>query len=236
MIRQLFKNQAYYELISELKRRSIAGETTYLLSLIYRYLGMFKEEKNLVDKNSEILDSRYLEHRKKWYKKPILEQMEERPNPGLPRNLDFIPKPEILEKTCLVLMSSSKYYMSLVGQIMSIKATQTYKDIPIFIFDMGLSSSEKNQLSQLFSINENMIKKAKWDWEVITVGQKLKPDRVDNQNWGNDYYFPSLVGATWSQRYVPELYFPGYRYYFQLEADGWVQNESCFGFLAKQRY
>ena len=194
-------------------------QSYYLLSLLYRQLDSFIEERELVNR-ALLLDNnwQYMIDRKKWHELPDSRKMTARPPLRLERNAVDIPKPGTRETMCFVTGGDSHYYPVMRECVESIKATELYNNVPIYIIDCGLEDEERASLSKLLA--GGAIKKSGWliDFKEFHVLDKITGE-------------PRCVTA------VPDIYqliankaflnkiFPGHDYYFWINANSWVQDE-----------
>ena len=108
-----------------------------------------------------------------------------------------------MKKNTIISLADSNYFELLKELIESIKRFEQSKDIAICILDAGLSSDQKNYLSN--EVDE--IKEAKWDIEVSKI-------KVRGKDW---------LKSQVSRAFIPK-YFPGYKKYLWIDADAWVNS------------
>ena len=86
----------------------------------------------------------------------------------------------------------------------SLKATRLYRDTPVNIIDCGLSNEERGYLSDALQVQE--IRPPIWD----------PPLALEET--------PSGLEAMAVRAFLP-MNFPGFSYYFWIDADAWIQDE-----------
>ena len=186
----------------------------------YRTQQRFDQEyKLLLQEQKNFPNDPYINERLEWHKKPIFhrnpEQSQSQPRPAihLPRIPGFIPTDETLSKLCFVTgVSSNHPYFELAIQLLeSIKATLYYKSIPIKILDCGLTLEDATYLTQRFNAE---VKDPGWD-----VSESLL--RVKSSYWKIP---ASGYKGIISRPYIHK-HFPGFEYYYWMDADTWIQSE-----------
>lgn len=203
LARQLLKDQELAVAKQMLAKESADPEALYLLSLLHRYDDEYDLEKTVVDKALEIDGSNaYMRERLSWHDLPIFDRVVPRQPLHLPRDPKTIPSTEVLENMCFVTGADSKYFQLMVECIESIKATRLYKNVPICVLDCGLTDEDKDYL-----VKELHIKDIK---DMATVCPEIQDGFLKNI-----FMRPRL-----------DKLFPGYRYYFFIDADAWVYNEN----------
>jgi len=177
----------------------------YIHSLIYRLQDKYEEERALLNavRPSEI-GNPYFNERLQWHDLTMREKCEGRPSLRLPIDPARGPLQSTVDKLCFVSAGDSRYFDLLVELLESLKATRIYKDTPINVIDCGLSEGEKRYLSGNFQVRE--IKPPTWDLPV-RLGE-----------------IPAELEAMAVRAFLP-MNFPGYEYYFWIDADAWIQDE-----------
>lgn len=108
-------------------------------------------------------------------------------------------------KTTIVTAADSKFYYLLKGLILSLKAFEMSRDLPVTVLSIGLSGEEKAWLegkgAQLVEVREERVPQRNDGRPVLSVAQRKRP------------FLPKLV--------------PGYDLYLWMDADLWVQNCSA---------
>ncbi len=179
-------------------------EALYLLSLLYRYDDEYDKERAVVEKSLALdADQNYMKDRLKWHNLPIFDRVVPRKPLHLPRDPDTTPSAEVLENMCFVTGADSKYFELMVECIESIKATRLYKDVPICVLDCGLTDEEKHYLIEKLSVKE--------------IKDPKKSSYISELLLG--------INISLTARTILHHIFPGYQYYFYVDADAWVQDE-----------
>ena len=114
---------------------------------------------------------------------------------------------------CFVTGTSSNppYFDLSIQMIESLKATRWYYNVPIKVFDCGLTIEDANYLRSRFGCE---VKDPGWDIEERHINKNL---------WGhNPNAFKGILARCFLQRHFPE-----YRYYFWIDADIWIQDENA---------
>jgi len=207
ILKQLIKSGLYEETINLLLEQN---EDLYLGSLLCRFLDKYDLERKFLQQADGQVDYQYLEERLIWHKKPMFDPdlSNSRVVPRSPllvsRKSDSIPKPEVLERLCFVsgCDSHERYFELLVELVESLKGTALYKDIPFYVLDLGLTDRQKHILS---GISQGIVVP---NWDFIFTPEP-----------------PSHRKCIIARAFL-ENYFPGYEYYFWLDADSWVQSET----------
>lgn len=203
LAKQLLRDGEYVIAKQMLEKEITDLEALYLLSLLYRYDDEYDQEKAVIDKALKIdSNNTYLQERKAWNSLSDFDRVVPRQPLHLPRDPKTIPSAEVLENLCFVTGADSKYFQLMVECIESIKATQLYKDVPICVLDCGLTEDEKEYLTT--ELNIQNIK------DMATVCPEIQ-----NGFLKNIFMRPQL-----------DKLFPGYRYYFFIDADAWIYNEN----------
>lgn len=178
----------------------------YLLSLLYRHDDAYDRELEVVKRSLETDGSdSYMRARLAWHDLPLFDRVVPRKPLDLPRDPAATPTPEMLDQLCFVTTGGSDepFRQLLVELLESLEATRLYRDVPVYIFDAGLSDDDKHFLMGRFSqIRE--IRDPGWD--------------VDAGDLKNGYK------AT-TARVFMNKHFPGHRYYMWIDTDCWVQDE-----------
>jgi hypothetical protein len=181
----------------------------YCCSLLCRLMDSYDEELRIIDRAlSEFRGWGYMEARKRWHELPLFERLE--PRPPFEMNLRRVerrPSDDLLKRFCFVTSANSRYASLLIECLESLEASGFYKGAPVFVIDCGLTASEKDFLMRRFS----------------QIGAIVEPECVvskrvlttANRN----------VQAVLARGHFREL-FPGYRYYFWIDADAWLQDET----------
>ena len=184
------------------------ADAFYLLSLLHRYDDEYDQEKNIIDQALAIDSSHaYMRERLAWHNLPIFDRVVPRQPLNLPRDPKTTPSAEVLENMCFVTGADSKYFQLMVECIESIRATQLYKDVSVCVLDCGLTDEEKEYLTEKLGVNKIINPQ-----ETSHIPSALKGISI------------SLTART-----VLNKIFPGYQYYFYVDADAWIQDESCIG-------
>lgn len=179
-------------------------QALYLLSLLYRYDDEYDQEKTIVDKALDMDGSNaYMRERLAWHNLPIFDRVVPRQPLHLPRDPKTIPSAEVLENLCFVTGADSKYFQLMVECIESLRATFLYKDVPICVLDCGLTKDEQEYLVTKLRVKEIKDPKKTGDIPEALTGGNI-----------------SLTART-----VLHRIFPGYQYYFHVDADAWVHDE-----------
>lgn len=165
----------------------------------------YKREKSLFEivGNSKI-GSQYPDERKHCHRVTMQQEFESRPPLHLPLDSESAPAQSTLDKLCFVSAGDSKYFDLLVAMLESIEATRLYNDTPINIIDCGLSKEERDYLSDVLQVRE--IKPPIWPLSLELEG------------------IPSGLQAMAIRAFLP-MNFPGFGYYFWIDADAWIQDE-----------
>lgn len=196
----------------ELEKMPLQIKTSNILSLLYRFTNQFEKDQTLAQKMITTFPSlQYFHERKKWHEKNTAEKLEFRAPFHGQRDPSKIPSQEILEQLCFVSASDHKVFPMLVELLESIKNTRLYKDIPINILDVGMTENQKHYLIEKYNVR-NIIDPG---WKIHL--QKL-PDDATLINRVEAYK------AIFAKPYLANI-FQGYRYYFWLDTDTWIQDE-----------
>ena len=132
------------------------------------------------------------------------ETFESRPPLHLPLDPESTPSQSTLDKLCFVSAGDSKYFDLLVEMLESLKATRLYRDTPVNIIDCGLSNEERGYLSDALQVRE--IRPPIWH-PALALAE-----------------VPSGLEAMAVRAFLP-MNFPGFSYYFWIDADAWIQDE-----------
>jgi len=117
-----------------------------------------------------------------------------------------------MKKNVIVSLADAKYYPLLVELIDSIKRFKESESVAICILDAGLTSDQKQKLSE--KVDE--IKSAEWDIEV--------PDnKIKGREW---------LKSQVSRAFLPK-YFPNYKKYLWIDCDAWVNDWNCIELYLK---
>ena len=204
---QLIKDKEFDLAIEILERNASSLQSYPLMSLLYRYKGNYDKEKEFVEKSLNLNDNNtYMQERLSWHKLPLFDRLVPRQPLCLPRDPFKIPTQLILDQLCFVTAggSDSPYRECLIELLESIRATKSYRIVHIAILDAGLTDADKNLLLEKF---ENItILDPDWDVDIGPKDVKL-----------------GMKGCS-ARPFIPK-HFPGYRYYFWLDTDTWVQDE-----------
>ena len=186
---------------------------------MYRYLDRYDDELDLVRRALAADPNwQYMIERKTWHDLPEFQRMRPRPALYLERDPLDVPRRETVETLCFVTGGDSAYFPLMLECIESIKATRYYKDTPINIIDCGLTAGEKETLSTYLA--GGSVRDPGWLLEIAEF-HKLdketgKPYRLDRP--------PNRYKAIANKAFLDEI-FPGYSYYFWINANHWVQDE-----------
>jgi len=198
----------FEEAVKAMRRDTTTGNpddrrNSYILSLLYRLSDRYADEKELVYQVLRTGDkSIYWHERKKWHDLPVFDKMESRSPVWLEREPKYVPRDEILEKMCFVTGGDTQFFGLMVECIESLRATEHYGNIPVCIIDGGFSTEQINYLYDKLKVRE--VKDPGWDVEVpegSRTGLKCKTAR------------PFM-----------DRHFPGFTYYFWIDADVWIQD------------
>lgn len=177
-----------------------------LLSLLYRYDDDYDKELEAVKRSLGMDGSDvYMQERLSWHALPLVDRVVPRRPLVLPRDPDSTPTHEMLDQLCFVTTGGSDepFRQLLVELLESLEATRLYKDIPVYVFDAGLSDDDKHFLLNRFRQIRD-IRDPGWD--------------VDPGDLKDGYK------AT-TARVFMNRHFPGHRYYLWIDTDCWVQDE-----------
>ncbi|USO02700.1 MAG: hypothetical protein H6850_01790 [Alphaproteobacteria bacterium] len=188
------------------------------LSYQYQHEWCFEKDKELMLYAKTLFpDWIYVDQRLEWHSRPEFHRKAEKSKTqprkilDLPRNPNYIPKQETIERSCFVTATSSNppYFALAVQLIESIKATKNYNNIPIKIFDCGLAQEDAQYLYENFNCE---IKDPGWD---------LEEHLIDKNAWHDN---PNAFKGSIS-RICCHKHFPGYEYYIWMDCDIWFQTE-----------
>lgn len=199
------------------------SESLYLLSLLFRYDDEYDQERKIIEQAlATDANNVYMRERLAWHNLPLFDRMVPRQQLCLPRDPKMIPSPETLSQLCFVTAggSDSPYYECLIQLLESLRATQLYKHIPIMLIDAGLNDDHKNFLINTFG--PVTIIDPGWDVDVPKYAQTSSGKRSING-----------LKACCARPFIPK-HFPGYRYYFWLDTDTWIQDERSLDLMIDQ--
>jgi len=108
-----------------------------------------------------------------------------------------------MKKNVIVSLADANYYPLLIELINSIKRFKDSDSVAICILDAGLTSDQKQKLSE--KVDE--IKSAEWDIEV-------SDSKIKGREW---------LKSQVSRAFLPK-YFPSYEKYLWIDCDAWVNN------------
>ena len=111
-----------------------------------------------------------------------------------------------MKKNVIVSLADANYFPLLEELIDSIKKFKESENIAICILDAGLTSEQKEKLSNI--VDE--IKSAEWDIEVPHF-------KVKDKEW---------LKSQVSRAFLPK-YFPNYEKYLWIDCDAWVNDWAC---------
>lgn len=224
---------AAYQLITDNKfdsakqilasKKNANADSLYFLSLLFRYDDEYDQERKTIEQALTIdADNIYMRERLAWHELPLFDRMVPRQQLCLPRDPKTIPSPAILSQLCFVTAggSDSPYYECLIQLLESLRATQLYKHVPIMVIDAGLNNSHKNFLTKTFS--PVTIVDPGWDVDVPKYAQTSSGNRSING-----------LKACSARPFIPK-HFPGYKYYFWLDTDTWIQDERSLDLMIDQ--
>ena len=117
-----------------------------------------------------------------------------------------------MKKNVIVSLADANYFLLLQELIRSINRFKESENIAIWILDAGLTTSQKDELSE--DVDE--IKSAEWDIEV--PGYKIK-----DKEW---------LKSQVSRAFLPK-YFPNYEKYLWIDCDAWVNDWSSIELYLK---
>lgn len=190
----------------------------------------FEREKRLIQHALTIFPKwKYLHDRMEWHSRPTFhhdpEKSKTQPRKPLhlPRDWEHTPKQEVINSMCFVTGASSNapYFDLSIQLLESIKATRWYNHIPIKVLDCGLTKEHLDYLRARFGCE---VKDPGWDGDPATI----QPQSGIPVNG-----FKCLMGRAYIHKH-----FPGYEYYFWMDADTWIQDERAidqFIFLGEKQ-
>lgn len=203
LAKQLLRDGEFSIAKQMLQNESNDAQALYLLSLLYRYDDEYDQEKTVVDKALELDGSNaYMQERQTWHNLPIFDRVVPRQPLHLPRDPKTIPSAEVLENMCFVTGADSKYFQLMVECIESLRATRIYKDIPVCIFDNGLTEEQKHYFQAELGVTE-----------IFNSSSAIDKTK-------NAYYLQNMIKSRL------DLIFEKYKYLFFIDADAWVYNEN----------
>lgn len=207
---------------------SLDLEGVKLLSLLLRKERKFDEEQALiVSAYQEHKKDKYIEERHKWHQQPLFDKLVPRQPLGLPCDPLWIPKQSMLDQLCFVTGGDSQYFDMLVENIESVKNTQRYSQVPVWILDYGLTDDQKHLLRKRF---DAQLCEPKIDFDFthhIQIQHDPNGDRtnVTRIPWNKEERKKIRFFAPKTQ--LPFL-IPGYRFYLWMDTDAWIQDERAF--------
>lgn len=190
------------------------------LSLQYRSQQRFDKERHILLQGAKSFPhDPYIQERLTWHQRPTFHrdprhsQTQPRPPLHLSRIPALTPTNHTLSKLCFVTgISSNHPYFELAIQLLeSVKATLYYNNIPIKVLDCGLTPEDATYLVQRFNVE---VKDPGWD-----VPQHLL--RANSSYWKLP---PAGYKGIISRPYIHK-HFPGFEYYYWMDADTWIQSE-----------
>lgn len=203
LAKQLLRDGEYTIAKQMLAKEGADPQALYLLSLLYRYDDEYDQEKTVIDKALEIDGGNtYMRDRLAWHNLPIFDRVVPRQPLHLPHDPKMMPSAEVLENMCFVTGADSKYFQLMVECIESIQATQLYQNVPICIFDNGLTDEQKHYFQEKLGVKEIFNSAA----------------AIDKTN--NAYYLQNMIKSRL------DLIFEKYKYLFFIDADAWCYNEN----------
>jgi hypothetical protein len=180
----------------------------YCRSLLCRLSDNYAEELPIIEKALAGLQGwEYMEARKRWHEIPLFDRLESRPPFETKRRADATPSDDLLKRFCFVTSANSQYLSLLIECLESLEAARLYRRAPIFVIDCGLTAGEKEFLMGRFRRIEAIVEPECGTWK-----RELSAAT-------------SYVQAVLARGRFREL-FPGYRYYFWIDADAWLQDET----------
>lgn len=206
--------------MSEPDIKPITQKEILQLSYQYQKEWRFEREKRLMIHALILFPNwHYIHQRLEWHsrpefhKDPSKSKTQPRKSLALPRDSQYIPKQATMESICFVTGADSKepYFSLCVQLIESIKATRWYNHIPIKVLDCGLTSEDKDYLIKRFNVD---VKDPGWDVDpqLIHVGEM--------KHWSYNGW-KGIIARPYIHKH-----FPGYEYYFWMDADSWIQNDN----------
>ncbi len=209
-----------YELAIEMLKKEQSSTGLYWLSLLYRLFDKYAEEKEVVEAGlKSTLESDLVEYfsaRQYWQDLDINKKMVPRQSLHMPRSPLKIPDPEDIRKMCFVTGGDSNYFPLFVEAIESIRATNSYKNCDVFVFDCGLTEEQKRHL--LEDLQVKAVSDPGWDVNVPMTCQ------LNEQGAITQYQTPIGFKCMVARPHM-DKHFPGYRYYMWIDADAWIQDE-----------
>ena len=170
----------------------------------------------------------YLHARKEWHSRPLFHRdpkksrVQPRKPLHLPRDPNDIPKQETIDSMCFVTASGSDQpYFDLSIQLLeSIKATRFYNHVPIKVLDCGLTHEDAEYLRNRFGAE---VKDPGWDVDFNVVPLQ---DTQEHSHTKDGY--KGLVARPYIHKH-----FPGYEYYFWIDTDSWIQDDTAIDIFVK---
>lgn len=208
----------------EIEMRPSSQQEILALSYQYQREWRFEREKRLVQYALILFPQwQYLQKRIEWHQRPLFHRDPEKSklaprNPlHLPRNPNWTPKQETINSICFVTGASSNapYFDLCVQLIESIKNTRWYNHVPIKVLDCGLTPADIEYLKNRFGCE---VKDPGWDVPVNKIRRSGPTRNINN-----------MKGII-SRPYIAK-HFPGFEYYFWIDADTWVQDERALDYF-----
>lgn len=206
-------------------REKLDAQGVKLLSLLLRKQRRFEDEQALIQAYAqEFEEDTYVQERYQWHKKPLFDKLVPRQPLHLPWDPLWIPKQETWDQLCIVTGGDAQYFDFIVECIESIKTTQRYSNLPLWIIDYGLTDTqksilEKNFKAQLYTpkIDMNVQQQVLIQRDQNTGATTVERKPLDISEQQKIKFF-----STKTQ--LPDI-IKGYRYYLWIDADAWVQDE-----------
>lgn len=217
-IKNLILDHEYHMACDLLEKNYQEQDEMYLLSLLYIHLKKFDHEKKLVDHALGIYPEwKYMRLREEWHNKPLfhpdLSKSKLVPRPSLQLERKQIPPQEVLNQLCFVSGANSLYFTFLIQLIESIQCCPWYVDIPIYIFDCGLTDNEKDFLWHNLKVKD-----------IKDPGFPLQ-ELVFTGNPG----YKAIMNKPFLHKH-----FPDHKFYLWFDADCWIQDHNVIDlFLMK---
>ena len=189
-------------------------------SFQYQKEWRFEKEKKLIMHALTLFpDWKYLQDRLEWHSRPLFHKdpdkskMQPRKPLHLPRDPQYTPSAQTIQNLCFVTGASSNppYFDLVVQLIESLKATRFYKDVAIKVLDCGLTQDDIDYLKTRFNAE---VKDPGWDVDVSLLEESSSTLPIQKNG------FKGIMARPYLHQH-----FPGYQYYFWLDADMWIQDE-----------
>jgi hypothetical protein len=207
----------YRALISYYQQQPRSKKQVLILSLLYQLAELFQSERQLLEDSLHIFpNSRYVASRLKWHNLNDFDKVV--PRPEFRANFRSMPHlgQEEFEKLIIITGGDSAFFTWIIETIESVRAGGMFKDVQIGVLDCGLDKNQKNFLYQKFS--NVMIKDPGFDFaDPSQLSKSWQCGIPDN----NINAFKAITSRAFLDKH-----FPGYYYYFWLDSDAWVQDES----------